>query len=294
MVYDDRQRIHEGFWEFGNREGHGRCVFLKIGDVHEGEYVQNLRHGPGKYLWKDGRAFMGNYQHDERQGTGVFSYPNGDSYQGNFSEGQRSGYGTFTFRNGAWQYKGEWKEGVYEGKKGRLEWKVNHHHHNDGGDDDEQIIMTHVYIGDFAGGVFHGQGKESVEGRVEREGIWNQGKFIVNKTTTPETISDPETPELSVVVLENGIKQEEPKIGIAPGQVPKELDAIRLEDTPQSESPKDDDDDDEDDDDDDILAPPTELEKQSSAPIECPTNLEHNYDDERQEWRNSLDLASTF
>jgi hypothetical protein len=263
MVYDDGNRIHEGFWDHGNREGYGRCVFLNIGDFHEGDYVQNLRHGPGKYLWKDGRAFMGNYHNDERQGQGVFSYPNGDIYEGNFADGQRSGYGTFKFHNGDFQYKGEWKEGVYEGK-GLLDWKVNA---------GEQI--THLYVGEFAGGVFHGQGKESVDGQVEREGIWNQGKFV--KSTKPENIPDPEKPEFTPVLDKKAVALEE---------LAKEVEnKVSLEDTPKADSPQDDDDDD------DILAPPTELERQSSAPIECPTNLEHNYEDERKEWRNSLDLC---
>jgi hypothetical protein len=263
MVYDDRNRIHEGFWDHGHREGHGRCVFLNIGDFHEGDYVQNLRHGPGKYLWKDGRAFTGNYHKDERQGQGVFTYPNGDVYRGNFADGQRSGYGTFAFHNGACQYKGEWKEGVYDGK-GLLEWKAN----DDGG---EQI--THLYVGEFAGGVLHGQGKESVDGQVEREGIWNQGKFV-HQSMTSEKVA-------------NGAKEQEPETSVALGQVAKEIayEVGLMEDTPHTESPQDDGDNE------DMFAPPTELEKQTSAPIECPTNLEHNYEDERQEWRNALDLA---
>jgi hypothetical protein len=49
LVYIDGKRIHEGFWQYGNKEGHGRCLFLPQYDFHEGEYLANLRHGPGRY-----------------------------------------------------------------------------------------------------------------------------------------------------------------------------------------------------------------------------------------------------
>lgn len=49
LVYSDGKRIHEGFWQYGNKEGHGRCLFLPQYDFHEGEYHRNLRHGHGRY-----------------------------------------------------------------------------------------------------------------------------------------------------------------------------------------------------------------------------------------------------
>lgn len=49
LVYTDGKRIHEGFWQYGNKEGHGRCLFLPQNDFHEGEYHRNLRHGHGRY-----------------------------------------------------------------------------------------------------------------------------------------------------------------------------------------------------------------------------------------------------
>jgi hypothetical protein len=121
IVYDDGQRIHEGFWVQGHRQGHGRCVFLTTGDVHEGNYHQNLRQGPGAYRWKDGRKYNGNYHQDERHGFGHFEYPDGNVYEGQFVQGQRQGQGSFVFGSNKGRYDGSWTDGVYHGH-GRLEW----------------------------------------------------------------------------------------------------------------------------------------------------------------------------
>ncbi len=163
MVYLDGNRIHEGFWVDGHREGHGRCLFSQIGDYHEGEYKQNLRQGPGKYYWKDGRRFIGYYEKDERTGEGKFVYPNGDVYIGNFERGARSGFGVLTFSNRTSQYRGEWQNSTYHGF-GRLQWI---------GDDG-----THVYEGEFREGLFHGQGSETVNEYVNRQGWWRRGVYI--------------------------------------------------------------------------------------------------------------------
>jgi hypothetical protein len=173
MVYKDGNRIHEGFWSHGHREGHGRCLFAKIGDYHEGEYKQNLRHGPGKYFWKDGRQFIGNYHLDERSGEGKFIYPNGDVYIGNFDKGSRSGFGKFTFSNRTCFYRGEWQNSTYNGS-GKLRWTTSN--------------GTHVFEGHFKDGMFHGRGVEYLNDSVKREGWWSEGSYQgVNEPITCNT-----------------------------------------------------------------------------------------------------------
>ncbi|KAL3938987.1 MAG: hypothetical protein SGBAC_006200 [Bacillariaceae sp.] len=196
MVYDDGNRVHEGFWEYGHRQGHGRCLFVQIGDFHEGNYEQNLRQGPGTYYWKDGRQFVGQYEEDERHGPGVFTYNNGDIYDGNFEHGQRCGFGTFTFHNETCQYKGEWKAGMYNGG-GQLTWqsvketrKVT--------PTSEQITREtckHRYEGNFASGVFDGEGKEFENDTLVRQGKWAKGKFVEESAvpvTAPDLLDEPE------------------------------------------------------------------------------------------------------
>ena len=161
LVYSDGKRIHEGFWIEGRKEGHGRCLFFPQGDFHEGEYKGNLRHGPGRYQWKDGRSFVGHYVDDLRDGKGVFEYPSGEKYEGMFAKGQRSGFGRFDFDSGKGYYTGEWVAGKYHGS-GRLVW-------NDG----------MIYDGEFKAGVFHGNGvKRDKSGEVLQAGVWESGVFL--------------------------------------------------------------------------------------------------------------------
>ena len=159
LVYADGRRIHEGFWHDGSKEGHGRCLFFPQGDFHEGEYQNNLRNGPGRYKWKDGRSFVGCYKDDLRHGKGVFKYPSGDCYDGMFFKGQRSGFGRFDFDGG--YYEGEWLAGKYNGK-GILSWGKG----------------TQSYEGEFMEGTFHGKGaKKDAAGNIVQEGFWKEGHF---------------------------------------------------------------------------------------------------------------------
>lgn len=179
MVYDDGNRVHEGFWEYGHRQGHGRCLFVNIGDFHEGSYIQNLRQGPGTYYWKDGRQFVGTYNQDERHGPGVFTYPNGDVYDGNFEHGQRSGFGTFTFHNKTCQYAGEWKLGLYSGP-GELKWQSVRETRSvdEAGEHITRRKCQNRYEGSFENGLFEGEGTEFENDEMIRQGLWSKGKFV--------------------------------------------------------------------------------------------------------------------
>jgi len=164
MVYADGKRIHEGFWQNGSKEGHGRCLFFPQGDYHEGNYERNLRHGKGNYHWQDGRAYSGDYFNDLRHGEGTFRYPNGDIYHGGFVKGQRSGFGRFDFAAGF--YEGMWLESKYHGH-GKLVWGEG--------------LM---YEGEFQHGLMHGRGvKTDVAGNVLQDGEWVQGRFQSDNTT---------------------------------------------------------------------------------------------------------------
>lgn len=187
MAYSDGKRIHEGFWSGGSKEGHGRCLFFPQGDFHEGDYHKNLRHGPGRYQWKDGRSYVGHYLNDLRHGEGTFTYANGDVYQGTFVQGQRCGFGRFTFggdgnsSTGKGFYEGRWAGGKYDGK-GKLVWSPP----KGKGD-------GFVYEGEFANGVFHGQGvKRKTIGSDEAKSIVQEGKWVNGRfCPTPDSSESP-------------------------------------------------------------------------------------------------------
>jgi len=188
LVYADGRRIHEGFWTQGSKEGFGRCLFFPQGDFHEGEYKNNLRHGPGRYQWKDGRSFVGGYLDDLRHGKGVFTYPSGERYDGDFSKGQRHGLGRFEFEDGKGFYKGEWFSGAYHGK-GRLVWSNGS-----------------VYEGEFCKGAIHGKGvQRSPSGENILQGEWIEGKFQeVQDTLSVSPLEKDERTDLQQTELEDG------------------------------------------------------------------------------------------
>jgi hypothetical protein len=53
-------------------EGHGRFDYLN-GDIYEGEWSENKRHGQGKLIEADGTAiFTGKWDNDLKHGKGSF------------------------------------------------------------------------------------------------------------------------------------------------------------------------------------------------------------------------------
>jgi hypothetical protein len=265
MVYGDGNRIHEGFWEYGHRQGHGRCLFVQIGDYHEGNYHQNLRQGNGKYYWKDGRQYIGEYHQDERQGQGTFVYPNGDRYKGAFEKGQRHGVGTFVFGpTKSCQYQGQWQHGVYHGS-GRLEWKK--------GDD------THVYKGRLEQGLFQGHGTERVNGTVVREGMWEKGTFVQEATSTSTSTTSTDTMESKLThqsVANLGLVEVTFNSNHDGNEKEDKEEDNSLKERPRRSSPR-----------------PRQTSNQKpdrniSSP-ECASSLEQNYEIQRLQWRSSLE-----
>lgn len=55
---------YEGEWENGVKQGKGTYTFAS-GDVFEGNYVANKRHGPGKLSKTDGEIREENWKEDK-------------------------------------------------------------------------------------------------------------------------------------------------------------------------------------------------------------------------------------
>jgi hypothetical protein len=54
----------------GKRSGFGTYYFKNTGNMYEGYFVDDLRHGSGKFTFKNGNYFIGNYKNDKRDGPG--------------------------------------------------------------------------------------------------------------------------------------------------------------------------------------------------------------------------------
>jgi hypothetical protein len=77
--------------------------------VYNGEYVNDMRHGQGVMINKDGSVYHGQWVLNKRQGEGTYYYLNGDSYSGNWVQGRKHGIGTYSFAKQKCEYLGEWE-----------------------------------------------------------------------------------------------------------------------------------------------------------------------------------------
>ncbi|KAE9063315.1 hypothetical protein PF010_g29047, partial [Phytophthora fragariae] len=158
-------------------EGHARYTYPN-GDEYEGDFVEGMREGYGIYLERaSGNLYDGSWLADERHGKGVLTSKasGGYIYDGEWVHDMRCGQGHSTRRGGGGTSGGE----SYTGQ-----WYANHFHGrgvyvNSEGD---------VYDGEWRDGIRHGAGKLTIVnpvktrpgemgGVVRYVGEWADGKF---------------------------------------------------------------------------------------------------------------------
>lgn len=167
----------------GPRPGPGEVyrseMVFNNGDFYTGQWVDNLPHGHGKYLWNDGCMYVGEWQKGKTVGRGRFTWPSGATYEGEFKRGYMDGKGAYTsskedtyrgywsmnlkhgkgiesFENGDY-YEGEWIKGMQEGQ-GKYQW-----------------LNGNTYVGQWKNGIFHGNGTLTFANGNKFEGCWEEG-----------------------------------------------------------------------------------------------------------------------
>ncbi|XP_010916539.2 phosphatidylinositol 4-phosphate 5-kinase 2 [Elaeis guineensis] len=152
---------------------------LLNGDLYRGEFVGNLPHGKGKYLWVDGCMYEGEWRRGKAAGKGKFSWPSGATFEGEFRSGRMEGFGTFTGSEGdtyrgSWiadrkhgygsklytngdYYEGMWRRNLQEGH-GRYVWRNGNQ-----------------YIGEWRNGVISGSGVLIWANGNRYDGQWENG-----------------------------------------------------------------------------------------------------------------------
>ena len=146
-VYEDGS-VYVGDLSDGKRHGQGTHLPFE-GDRYKGEWANDQKSGQGRLIYKDGSIYEGAFLSDVPEGQGVRTFESeafGYKYSGTFAAGKQAGRGEEQKRNGKVIeiYKGEFQDGKRNGK-GTLTRKV-------------PGLKDFKFVGDFKGGVPHGQG----------------------------------------------------------------------------------------------------------------------------------------
>ncbi|CAM9530038.1 unnamed protein product [Chrysoparadoxa australica] len=87
------------------------------GEVYEGEWRDNKRHGVGKLVCaQDGSSYQGGWEYHRYHGKGTLQ-ASGYKFQGTFHRGKEEGFGEATWPDGSW-YKGMFRDGLRSDSSG--------------------------------------------------------------------------------------------------------------------------------------------------------------------------------
>lgn len=79
------------------------------GSIYDGDWLDNKRHGYGRWTHPDGASYAGQWVDDKQHGEGTMIFADGTVYTGLWKEGKRSGQGTLTNPDGL-KISGNWED----------------------------------------------------------------------------------------------------------------------------------------------------------------------------------------
>lgn len=182
-----------GQWVNGHKDGKG-VLRMSYGDSYEGHFKNGAFYGEGKYVYADGGYYSGEFRnvrknkHSEdpdsvglpltdghRHGFGIRVFTSGTRYEGQWENDRMNGQGSLRTVEGA-TFEGNFFNGTKHGK-GREEfgnelgikfccplgyWHAGNNYC--------------VYTGDYAMGLFHGEGEFKCQAGPYYKGQWCRGK----------------------------------------------------------------------------------------------------------------------
>ena len=144
----------DNHFDVTNIQGEFRVTYAN-GEVFEGEYVDERRHGIGEYHYLDGSVYEGEFFKDRRQGFGIFTRTDGSIYEGEWDRDYIHGEGIWRWSDGS-TYMGDNIDGK---RTGRGVYITSH------GD---------VYVGEFKGNSIHGEGTFTYNDGTRYEGQFRE------------------------------------------------------------------------------------------------------------------------
>ncbi|CAM9672084.1 unnamed protein product, partial [Discosporangium mesarthrocarpum] len=150
------------------------------GEVYEGEYVDQERHGIGEYIYADNTVYIGEWHRGQRQGFGKLESADGAVYEGEFDHDLIHGDGVWRWPDGS-TYVGESKHGKREGKgqyitKMRDIYYGTYKDNKPNGSGIFKYCDGSSYSGYFEMGRRHGQGTYKDSKGVRSTGTWCDDK----------------------------------------------------------------------------------------------------------------------
>lgn len=109
-----------------NEEGGAEGEYPDAYFTYEGQWVNNQKHGQGRFVLGDGSWYEGSFQNGQIQGEGAKTWPSGAVYTGQFQAGEQHGQGKHVgakYKDGT-TYEGAWRHNRRHGH-GRLTGKDN-------------------------------------------------------------------------------------------------------------------------------------------------------------------------
>ena len=163
--YDDNTgEVYEGGWRGQKRHGRG-IVLYPDGSMYEGQWVNGKEHGHGQLMTSDRKVlYSGDWTEGLMHGHGSYNFFSGDRYVGDWREGNRHGKGEFVTREGC-KYVGDWRENRRSGR-GVFTW-----------------LDGSVYDGDWDEDSRHGKGQLTLANGFTYEGLWSRNFFDGRGTT---------------------------------------------------------------------------------------------------------------
>lgn len=97
-VMDEYQNLNEGQLCLGTIDYGKNDPYARL--IYSGQIMDEMRHGLGVMLWRDGTRYEGHWLDDEANGLACETYSDGSDYKGQFCDGVRNGLGSVRKKGG--------------------------------------------------------------------------------------------------------------------------------------------------------------------------------------------------